>query len=54
MEALDLFGSPIQEKGDLKRDFGANPFSILDTKDGFWQARKRKWINLDILMFKKY
>ena len=33
------------KKGDLKKEFGANPFSILDTKDGLWQARKKKWIN---------
>ena len=32
-QRLDLFGNPIQEKGDLKNEFGANPFSILDTKD---------------------
>lgn len=48
MEQYDLFGNPIEKKGDLKRDFGANPFSILDTKDGLWQARKKKWINMGI------
>lgn len=47
-QQLDLFGNPIIEKGDLKRDWGANPFSILDAKDGLWQARKRKWISLGI------
>ena len=47
-QGLDLFGNPIETKGDLKNEFGANPFSILDTKDGLWQARKRKWINLGI------
>ena len=47
-QGLDLFGTPIETKGDLKKEFGANPFSILDTKDGLWQARKRKWINLGI------
>ena len=45
---IDLFGNPIEQKGDLKRDFGANPFSILDVKDGLWQARKRKWLSLGI------
>lgn len=48
MEQVDLFGNPVEVKGDLKQRFGANPFSILDTKDGLWQARKRKWINLGI------
>nr|DAQ19275.1 MAG TPA: Putative modification methylase [Caudoviricetes sp.] len=47
-QGLDLFGKPIETKGDLKKEFGANPFTILDTKDGLWQARKRKWINLGI------
>jgi DNA modification methylase len=47
-QKLDLFGNPIIEKNDLKVMFGANPFSILDVKDGLWQARKRKWISLGI------
>lgn len=47
-QKTDLFGNPIETKGDLKKEFGANPFSILDTKDGLWQARKRKWINTGI------
>lgn len=47
-QEFDLFGNPIEKKGDLKREFGANPFSILDTKDGMWQARKRKWLGLGI------
>lgn len=47
-QSYDLFGNPIEEKGDLKKEFGMNPFSILDTKDGLWQARKRKWLNLGI------
>lgn len=45
---LDLFGNPIETKGDLKKEFGANPFTILDTKDGLWQARKKRWINMGI------
>lgn len=45
---VDLFGNPIETKGDLKKEFGANPFSILDTKDGLWQARKKKWVNMGI------
>lgn len=47
-QELDLFGNPIEKRGDLKKEFGANPFSILDTKDGLWQARKKKWINMGI------
>lgn len=46
---LDLFGNVVEQKGDLKRDFGgANPFSILDAKDSVWQARKKRWNSLGI------
>ena len=47
-QEFDLFGNPIEQKGDLKVRYGANPFTILDAKDGLWQARKRKWLNLGI------
>ena len=47
-QRLDLFGNVIEEKGNLKEKYGTNPFTILDAKDGLWQARKRKWINLGI------
>jgi len=48
MAQLDIFGNPIDENRDLKRDFGANPFTVFNTKDGMWQAKKRKWISLGI------
>lgn len=44
----DLFGNPIERKRDLKREFGAYPFTILDTMDGLWQARKKRWKNMGI------
>lgn len=47
-EGFDLFGEPIEKKNELKEMFGENPFSILDTKSGLWQARKRNWIKLGI------
>ena len=47
-ENLDLFGNEIIEKGSLKEKYGTNPFTILDAKDPYWLARKRKWINLGI------
>ena len=41
---IDLFGNPI-EKDELLRDrFIEPPFSVLDTKSGNWQRRKRMWI----------
>lgn len=45
---FDLFGEPIEKKNELKEMFGENPFSILDTKSGLWQARKKNWIKLGI------
>lgn len=47
-QQLDLFGDPVIEKNVLKDKYGANPFTIIDTKDGLWQARKRRWVNLGI------
>lgn len=47
-QEFDLFGEPIEKKNELKEMFGENPFSILDTKSGLWQARKRNWIKLGI------
>ncbi|MBU2060136.1 MAG: hypothetical protein KKB38_20690 [Gammaproteobacteria bacterium] len=32
----------------LKDRFGAPPFSVLDARQGYWQARKKKWLSLGI------
>lgn len=48
MQQLDLFGNPIQEKGNLRNAYGVPPFTILDAKSGDWNARKSKWLNLGI------
>lgn len=48
MAQLDIFGNPIEEFNDLKKEFGANPFTVLDTKDGLWLAKKRKWISIGL------
>jgi hypothetical protein len=34
--------------GKLAEMFGAPPFSILDTRQGYWQERKRAWLSLAI------
>lgn len=46
----DLFGHPVSpmEAGPLAREFILPPFSVLDTKSGAWQERKRAWIALGI------
>lgn len=43
--ALDLFGQEIIEDVLLRDKFMEPPFSVLDTKIGTWQNRKRQWIN---------
>ena len=41
--AVDLFGEEIIEDVLLRDKFIEPPFSILDTKTGSWQRRKREW-----------
>jgi DNA modification methylase len=45
-QAYDLFGEPIVENVLLRQRFMEPPFSILDSKGGAWQSRKRAWKNL--------
>jgi hypothetical protein len=44
MEQVDLFGNKIITDPILRDQFIEPPFSILDTKSGNWQRRKRLWI----------
>ena len=48
MESYDLFGEPIIEKTNLKKEFPIIPFSILDTKTIEWRERKLRWLSLGI------
>lgn len=45
---LDLFGEEIIENELLRNRFTEPPFSVLDTKSGLWQARKRKWKSIGL------
>ena len=36
------------KKQNMSRNFIVPPFSVLDAKQGYWQDRKREWINLGI------
>lgn len=45
---VDLFGNVIIEDELLRSKFIEPPFSILDTKSGSWQKRKKLWINKGI------
>jgi hypothetical protein len=50
----DMFGQlrvdmlPKEKGGILARRFGVVPFSVLDARQGYWQERKRLWIELGI------
>lgn len=45
---FDLFGNQIIEDELLRDKFIEPPFSILDTKSGNWQKRKKQWSRLGI------
>lgn len=43
-EGFDLFGKAVlNPKRTMSDFFGVPPFSVIDTTDSKWQARKRKW-----------
>ena len=45
---VDLFGNEIEENTLLRDTFIEPPFSVLNTRTGNWQGRKRKWLSLGI------
>lgn len=45
---VDLFGNEIIKDVLLRDKFMEPPFSVLDTKGGSWQTRKRQWKQLGI------
>jgi DNA modification methylase len=45
---FDLFGDPIIKDVILRDIFIEPPFSILDTKTGSWQRRKKQWKSIGI------
>jgi DNA modification methylase len=47
-ENLDLFGNVIITDPILRDQFIEPPFSVLDTKSGNWQRRKKLWSQLGI------
>jgi hypothetical protein len=51
-DALDELIRDLKELDDysigLNEQFGVPPFSILDTRQGYWQKRKNEWISLGI------
>jgi len=49
-DLLNLSYNPDDDvnKRDFVKDFGAPPFTTLDTRQGYWQDRKREWIEFGI------
>lgn len=47
-EEFDLFGNKIEKNKLLRDEFIEPPFSVIDTKSGNWQNRKRDWLALGI------
>ena len=45
---VDLFGNEIKKDELLRDKFIEPPFSVLDTKGGNWQRRKKLWQNIGI------
>lgn len=45
---IDLFGNEIVKDVLLRDKFIEPPFSVLDTKSGNWQKRKREWLKKGI------
>jgi len=44
MKSIDLWGNEIVEDVLLREKYKEPPFSILDTRTGLWQGRRRAWI----------
>lgn len=47
----DLFGQPVgpdAKRGALHHKFLIPPFSVLNTREGVWQERRRAWLSLGI------
>jgi hypothetical protein len=45
---LDTFGQLERPVGSLKDEFILPPFSVLDSRTGWWQQRRRAWVALGI------
>ena len=45
---VDLWGNEVTKKYELRDNYIEPPFSVMDTKQGRWQQRRRKWKLLGI------
>lgn len=47
-EEMELGATEAEEHASLVAKFGTPPFSVLDTKQGYWKERKKAWVALGI------
>lgn len=47
-EAFEGFDVSIDSKAKLEAKFIVPPFSVMDTRQGYWQERKRLWLSLGL------
>jgi len=47
-QIFDGFDTPVDNRAKLQQKFIVPPFSVLDTRQGYWQDRKRLWSSLGI------
>jgi 1-aminocyclopropane-1-carboxylate deaminase/D-cysteine desulfhydrase-like pyridoxal-dependent ACC family enzyme/DNA modification methylase len=45
---MGAYGAVGESKGNLSEKFGIPPFSVLNTREGWWQDRRRAWVALGI------
>ena len=45
-DAEDTAINDVQRTDNLQKHFIVPPFSVLDTKQGYWQERKRQWLEI--------
>jgi DNA modification methylase len=48
MSQLTLGGERVETWQNLQARYGVPPFSVLDSKQEYWQEKKRKWLSLGI------
>jgi len=47
-QIFEGFDAPADNRAKLQQKFIVPPFSVLDTRQGYWQERKRLWLSLGI------
>ena len=47
-EGFESLSKPDAAKAKLQSRFIIPPFSVFDTRQGYWQERKRMWLDLGV------